>query len=113
MNKYYYDTKVSHVFATQTVHLVDQYMHQGTAYSTWTDSQMKQWLIEHNIIKSDAQLQREKLQKLIQDNYVGAKETVWGAWSDSGMRRWLIEHSYLKSDAEKTRDELVDLMNAK
>lgn len=74
---------------------------------------MKQWLVDHDIIKSDAQVQREKLQKLIADNYSNAKDTVWGSWGDSDMRQWLIERGYLKSDAKKTRDDLVALMNDK
>lgn len=86
---------------------------QDTAYSTWTDSQMKDWLVSHGVIKSDAQLQREKLQKLVADNYSNAQDTVWGSWRESDMRSWLIEHGYLRSDAQKTRDELVAMMHDK
>ena len=86
---------------------------QDSVYSGWSDSQMKDWLIEHGLIKSDAQLQREKLQKLVADNYANAKSTVWSSWRDSDMREWLIEHGYLKSDAQKTRDELIALMHDK
>lgn len=74
---------------------------------------MKDWLVEHDIVKSDAQLQREKLEKLMTDNYVNAKDTVWGAWRESDMREWLIEHDYIRSDAQKTRDELIAMMNDK
>ncbi len=74
---------------------------------------MRDWLIDHGIIKSDAQLQREKLEKLLSDNYSNAKDTVWSSWSDSAMRDWLIEHGYLKTDAQKTREELVSLMSDK
>ena len=38
-------------------------------WSTWDDSTMKQWLVDHNVIKSDAQVKREKMIKLVQDNY--------------------------------------------
>lgn len=86
---------------------------QDTTYSQWTDSQMRDWLIEHGIIKSDAQLQRENLEKLLSDNYSNAKDTVWSSWSESAMREWLIEHGYLKTDAQKTREELVALMSDK
>lgn len=74
---------------------------------------MKDWLVEHGIVKSDAQLEREKLQKLMTDNYVNAKDTVWETWRDSDMREWLTEHGYVKSDAQKTRDQLVALMHDK
>lgn len=46
MKNYYYDS---------TTHVWD----------SWTDSELKAWLVEHNIIKSDAQIKREKLQKLV------------------------------------------------
>lgn len=75
---------------------------------------MKDWLVEHNVIKKNAQIQREKMQKLIADNYINAKDTVWAGWRDSDMRSWLIEHGYMRSDsAEKKRDELVALMHDK
>lgn len=34
-------------------------------WSTWSDSDLKEWLVEHNIIKSNAQVQREKMLKLV------------------------------------------------
>ena len=86
---------------------------QDTVHTPWTDADMKEWLVEHGIIKSDAQIQREKLQKLMVDNYSNAKDTVWSSWRDSDMRDWLIEHGYLKSDAQKTRDELIGMMHDK
>ena len=98
-------------------------------WGAWSDSELKAWLVERNIIKSDAQLTRDKLIKLMQyvfcarhlvvllifgrENYANAADTMWGAWSDSDMRAWLIEHGYLKSDAQVKRDELVKLMNNK
>jgi Putative nuclear envelope organisation protein len=47
MNQYYYDIN-------------------DTVYSTWSESQLKQWLIQQNIIKSDAQIKKEKMIKLVQ-----------------------------------------------
>lgn len=38
---------------------------QERAWSAWADADMKWWLVEHGIIKTDAQLQREKLEKLL------------------------------------------------
>jgi len=34
-------------------------------WHTWTDSQLKNWLVEHNVIKSNAQINRGKLEKLV------------------------------------------------
>ncbi|KAF9517416.1 hypothetical protein BS47DRAFT_1359684 [Hydnum rufescens UP504] len=94
MSRYYYDVSES-------------------IYSSWDESHLKEWLVEHNVIKSNAQLTREKLLKLVSDNYANAQDTIWGGWRDSDIRDWLIEHGYLRSDAQVKRDELVKLMNDK
>lgn len=63
------------------------------------------------MVKSDAQIQREKLVKLIQDNYVNAQDALWESWSDSQMREYLVERGAKNVPAK--RDELVKLMHAK
>ncbi|KAJ6478638.1 hypothetical protein C8R47DRAFT_1219571 [Mycena vitilis] len=92
MSQYYYDVNDS-------------------AWSTWSDSDLKAWLVSHNIVKSDAEVSRDKLVKLIQDNYSNAHDEIWSAWSDSQMREWLVEHGEKKVPAK--RDELIKLMQAK
>ncbi|KAF7297330.1 hypothetical protein MIND_00966300 [Mycena indigotica] len=92
MSQYYYDVNDS-------------------VWSTWSDSDMKAWLVAHGVIKSDAQAKRDKLVKLIQDNYVNAQDTLWEAWSDSQMREWLVEHG--ENTIPAKRDELIKLMQKK
>jgi hypothetical protein len=99
-------------------------------YNAWSDSELKSWLADHNVIKPEAQVKREKLIKIMScvlppptyadpvssihsDNYSGARDTVWNSWSDSEIRTWLINNGYLKSDAQANRDELVKLINDK
>ena len=82
-----------------------------SVWSTWSDSDLKAWLVSHNVIKSDAQVQREKLVKLIEDNYTNAHDTMWAAWSDSQMRDWLAEHGEKTVPAK--RDELIKAANEK
>ncbi|THH16226.1 hypothetical protein EW146_g4375 [Bondarzewia mesenterica] len=85
-------------------------------WNTWTDFQLKQWLVDHGIVKSEAQINRDKLEKLVADNYAHAEDTVWGAWRDSDIREWLVENNHVKSreKADKmTRKELVTLINSK
>lgn len=41
------------------------YAPQQHVWDSWSESQMRQWLIEHDVIKSDAQIKKEKMQKLI------------------------------------------------
>jgi hypothetical protein len=94
MKHYYYDTK-------------------AYVWSSWTDSQLHDWLVEHSIVGGDARIGRDKLMKIVGDNYASAKDTIWAGWSDSQMREWLVENGHLRTDAEKSRDELIELMNAK
>jgi len=73
MEKYYYDTN-------------------SYVWSYWTDSELRQYLIDHNVIKSDAQLKREKMEKLVQDNWSTASDAFWSSWTESEVRAWLVEH---------------------
>ena len=100
-------------------------------YHTWSESELKSWLVAHGVVKPEAQVKREKLVKLVSyvlpppictqapispahsDNFNNARDTVWGSWSDSEIRSWLIDNGYLKSDAQAKRDELVKLINEK
>jgi uncharacterized protein YndB with AHSA1/START domain len=34
-------------------------------WSAWSDSQLKQWLVDHGIVKSDAQASRDKMIKMV------------------------------------------------
>ncbi|KAJ7160979.1 hypothetical protein C8R46DRAFT_1000948 [Mycena filopes] len=80
-------------------------------WSTWSDSDLKGWLVANNIVKSDAAVKRDKLVKLIEDNYSNAQDTVWEAWSDSQMRDWLVQHGETTVPAQ--REKLVKMMQAK
>jgi uncharacterized protein YndB with AHSA1/START domain len=35
-------------------------------WSAWSDSQLKQWLVDHEIVKSDAQASRDKMIKMVE-----------------------------------------------
>ena len=89
------------------------YSLSDTVWSSWTDSELKAWLVANGYMKSDQEIRREKLIKLVNDNYTSARDTFWSAWSDSDIRNWLIEHGYMRSDAQVKRDELVKLISDK
>lgn len=76
---------------------------------------MRSWLVSQGVLKSDAQMERDKLATLLQQHYADARDTVWSAWGDSDMRTWLVEHGYIddRTAAGKKRDELVKLMQEK
>ncbi|KIK56582.1 hypothetical protein GYMLUDRAFT_229987 [Collybiopsis luxurians FD-317 M1] len=82
-------------------------------WDSWSDSDMKAWLVDNGVIKSDAEIRREKMRKLVQDNYGHAASTLNSAWTESQMRNWLIEQGYMRSDAQVKRDELVQLFKNK
>ena len=42
------------------------YSTSDSVYDSWSDSDLKKWLVDHNVIKSDAQVTREKMLKMIQ-----------------------------------------------
>ena len=41
------------------------YTPQQHVWDSWSDSQLRQWLIDHDIVKSDAQIRQDKLKKLV------------------------------------------------
>ncbi|KAI0027980.1 hypothetical protein K488DRAFT_90238 [Vararia minispora EC-137] len=96
MRAYYYD--------------VTQYV-----WNTWTESDLRAWLISRNIIKSDAQITREKLERLVADNYLAAQDTIWSSWRDADIRGWLVEHDIVSQEkADKmTRAELEKTISAR
>lgn len=38
---------------------------QEKVWSTWNDSDLRQWLVDHGVIKSDAKVAREKMMKMV------------------------------------------------
>ncbi|CAO1627931.1 unnamed protein product [Parajaminaea phylloscopi] len=80
-------------------------------FSTWKDSELRKWLIDNNVIKSDYQAKRDEYLKLVSDNWNSVTDTsgYWKTWTDSDLRNWLVANGYLKSDAEAKRDELLAL----
>ncbi|KAI6118142.1 hypothetical protein F5141DRAFT_1096416 [Pisolithus sp. B1] len=111
----------------------DSYMMKRYYYSTtdkiwnaWSESELKAWLVNHGLLKSDAQKQRDELIKMVEcvtcgcdpsphwstnhvnrDHYLSASDSIWGAWRDTDIREWLTEHGYIdeRTAPRKTRDE--------
>ena len=50
----------------------DNYVHvKDTFWSAWSDNSIRQWLVDHGYIRSDAQVKRDELIKLANEKYVG------------------------------------------
>jgi hypothetical protein len=78
-------------------------------YSTWDESQLRNWLVSKGAIKSNEQKTRDEMLKLMRDYYAKAADPAWSAWSDSYIRSWLVSRGLIKTD--KNRDALVEQMN--
>lgn len=57
-------------------------------YSTWGDTQMKEYLVSRGVLKSDAQKTRDQYLKLMKEHYAAVADPVWQAWSDSYLVRF-------------------------
>lgn len=69
-------------------------------YSTWSDSQMKDYLVSQGALKSDAQKTRSQYLKMMQEQYAAVTDPVWQAWSDSYIVCFPnIRHSFSLTDS--------------
>jgi hypothetical protein len=52
----------------ELVALMKSYFYSASdkVWNSWSDSELKGWLVDHGIVMSDAQINREKLMKLVQ-----------------------------------------------
>jgi len=41
------------------------YSSSDKVYSAWSDSELKSWLVDHNVVKPEAQVKRDKLIRLV------------------------------------------------
>ncbi len=53
---------------------------KGTIFSGWYDSDLRDWLVSHNLAKSNAQLKREEMIAMIGDKYVSLEQCSLRAW---------------------------------
>lgn len=62
-------------------------------YSSWTDSDLHSWAVEHNLVKPEQKKRRDEYLDLIRTPYNNAANNVYDTWSDS----------YLVSSHSRTR----------
>lgn len=56
-------------------------------YSTWDDNQLRDYLVDKGVIKSNQQTTREKMLEYMRDSYAKTSNPVWEAYSDSYLVR--------------------------
>lgn len=57
-------------------------------YSTWTDSQLHQWLEDKGLIKTKTQATRDELLAKIEKPFASTQAAVYHSWSDSYIVRF-------------------------
>lgn len=62
-------------------------------FSSWDDSQLHAWLVEHNVIKSKTVARRDELLSYARDSYTAAVNAPYEAFSNS----YLVRHPFFSS----------------
>jgi hypothetical protein len=99
---------------------------KDTFLSTWSDNQLRQWLIDNGYIRSDAQVKRDELVKLASEKYVvndsgggwrpiydlryndaWAKTASYLTWPDARLRAYLRERGVAENQLPTNRAGLL------
>lgn len=90
--------------------LVSTQLHRQV-WDTWSDSQARAYLVKNKIVSQAdaASYQRDRLEKLLEENWHRLPDTISATWKDSEMRDWLVQNNYLKSDAQLKADDVKTL----
>jgi hypothetical protein len=85
------------------------YSSSDTVFNSWKESDLRKYLIDNKIIKSDFQASKDKYASMVADNYQWSQDQLFSSWTDSDLRNYLIQNGYIKSDYEAKRDEYINL----
>jgi hypothetical protein len=79
-------------------------------WDTWSDAKARAYLVKNNVVaEADAAgLKRDRLEKLLEDNWNRLPDNIEQAWKQTDMRDWLIKNNYIKSDAQLKADDVSD-----
>jgi len=65
---------------------------KSTVFSGWHDSELRDYLVQHGLVKSDYAAQRDDMIKLIGDKYQASTSAPYLAWPDARLRAYLRDH---------------------
>lgn len=76
-------------------------------WSTWKDSELRKWLIQNNVIKSDYEAKRDELVSTAEKyaNTLSDQGKAYYAWSDAKLKEYLYAVGLSKTPA--TREQLL------
>jgi hypothetical protein len=77
-------------------------------WDTWSDAQARSYLVKNKVLEQAdaATTTRDKLEKLLEDNWHKLPDNVDQAWKQSDQRDWLVKNNFLKSDAQLAKDDV-------
>lgn len=78
-------------------------------YSSWDDSQLKEWLSKQHVAVPEPSSRSQLLQAIREPFARLHEQRPWDVFSTNYLHRWLVAHGYAKSDTEKTREEVAQL----
>lgn len=84
------------------------YTANDRVWDTWSDAQARAYLVKNKVVaEADAAgLKRDKLERLLEDNYYKLPDNLEQSWKNSDMRDWLVKQGFLKSDAQLKADDV-------
>jgi hypothetical protein len=85
------------------------YSSTDTIFNSWKEADLRKWLINNNVIKSDFQASKDKYASMVSDNYKWSTDEIYSTWTDSDLRNYLVQNGWIKSDFQAKRDEYISL----
>ena len=82
-------------------------------YSTWSNNELKSWLIKNGYLKSKEEKTRDELLNLLDKYYTKSREVVISSWNDVDLHKWAVNNGLIKSDAEVKRQQLEKIAHEK
>jgi hypothetical protein len=80
-----------------------------TIWGAWSDSDMRNWLIENGYLRSGAQVKRDELVKAINDKYkdTSTRTAAYLTWPDARLRAYLRERGVSERALPTSRPGLL------
>ena len=80
-----------------------------TVWASWSDSDLRSWLLAHGYIRTEGQKKRDELVKLINSKYseANARTAAYLTWPDARLRAYLRNHGISEDAIPTSRPGLL------
>lgn len=84
-------------------------------YSSWTDSDLRNWLIQNGYVKTDFEAKRDEMVDTVQKNAVSLTDSAreYFSWSDNRLRTYLAQTGLTVDRQPSTREQLLREVRAR